>query len=71
MPLSPLTLASALPLIDEMTGETLHAKRVRSLTNATVGVMHAGALGIHAIGTGLAVAQGLHAKHAIKQVTGC
>jgi hypothetical protein len=51
-----------------MSGETLHTKRVRSLTNAAVGVMQAGALGIHAIGTGLAVAQGLHAKHAIKQV---
>lgn len=68
MPTSPLTIPRVLPLIDEMTGETLHAKRVRSLTNATVGAMHAGALGIHAIGTGLAVAQGLHAKHAIKQV---
>lgn len=68
MPSSPLTVPRVLPLIDEMTGETLHAKRVRSLTNATVGVMHAGALGIQAIGTGLAVAQGGQAKHAIKQV---
>jgi hypothetical protein len=65
---SPLTIAAALPLIDAMSGESLHAKRVRSLTNAAVGAMRAGALGIHAIGTGLAVTQGLHAKHAIKQV---
>lgn len=68
MPSSPLTVATALPLIDEMSGETLHAKRVYSLTSAAVGVMRAGALGIHAIGTGLAAARGLHAKHAIKQV---
>lgn len=68
MPSSPLTVAAALPLIDEITGETLHAKRVFSLTGAAVGVMRAGALGIHAIGTGLAATQGLHAKHAIKQV---
>lgn len=68
MPSSPLTIATAFPLIDAMSGETLHAKRVRSLTGAAVGVMRAGALGIHAIGTGLAVAQGLHATHAIKQV---
>ena len=53
MPPSPLTVAAALPLIDQMSGETLHTKRVRSLTNAAVGVMQAGALGIHAIGTGL------------------
>jgi hypothetical protein len=68
MPSSPLTVSAVLPLIDTMSGETLHAKRVRSLTHAAVGVMQAGALGIHAIGTGLAVARGLHAKHAIKQV---
>jgi hypothetical protein len=68
MAFSPLTLAAALPLIDEMSGETLHTKRVRSLTGAAIGVMEAGALGIHAIGTGLAAAQGGQTKHAIKQV---
>jgi hypothetical protein len=46
----------------------LHAKRVLSLANATAGVIHAGALGVHAIGRGLAIARGLVDKHAIKQV---
>jgi len=45
-----------------------HAKRVRSVSDATVGVLNAGALGVHAIGHGLAVARGLMDKHAIKQV---
>ncbi len=51
-----------------MSGETLHAKRVLSITNAVVGVIHAASLSIHAIGTGLAIANGRHPKHAIKQV---
>ena len=48
--------------------ESLHAKRVYSLANATLGVMTSAALGIHAIGLGLAQARGLLTKHAIKQV---
>lgn len=46
----------------------MHAKRVLSLTSGVVGVTHAAALGVHAIGLGLADAIGLEAKHAIKQV---
>ena len=48
-------------LIDWMAGESLHAKRVQSVTNAV-------SLSIHAIGAGLAQTSGLNAKHAIKQV---
>jgi len=55
-------------LIDWMAGESLHAKRVQSVTNAVVGVVNAVSLSIHAIGAGLARTSGLHAKHAIKQV---
>jgi hypothetical protein len=55
-------------LIDWMAGESLHAKRVQSVTNAVVGVVNAVSLSIHAIGAGLAQTSGLHAKHAIKQV---
>lgn len=33
-----------------------------------VGVLHAAALGIHAIGRGLAAAKGLNSKHATKQI---
>ena len=39
-----------------------------SLANGVVGVLHAAALGIHAIGRGLADALDLDPKHAIKQV---
>jgi Transposase DDE domain len=48
--------------------EDLHAKRVQSLAGATLGVIHAAGLGIHAIGVGLANAEGLNSKHAVKQV---
>jgi len=64
----PLAVAQATRFIDHMTGESLHARRILSLTNAVVGVIHAVSASIHAIGTGLAVACGLHPKHAIKQV---
>lgn len=48
--------------------DDLHAKRVLSLANATVGVMRAAAAGVHAIGRGLAAARGVDRKHATKQV---
>jgi hypothetical protein len=63
-----ITVADAQPLIDRMAGERLHAKQVQSVTNAVVGVVHAVSLSIHAIGAGLAAAQGGQTKHAIKQV---
>jgi hypothetical protein len=46
----------------------MHAKRVLSLANATLGVMSGASLAIHTIGQGLAQAKGLNTKHAIKQV---
>lgn len=48
--------------------EDMHAKRVLSLGNGVVGVMYAASLSVHAIGVGLAIAQELTAKHAVKQV---
>jgi hypothetical protein len=48
--------------------DDLHAKRVLSLANAVTGVIAIGALGVHAIGRGLAAAKGLVERHAIKQV---
>lgn len=39
-----------------------------SLSNATLDVLHAGVLTIHAIGRGLAVARGLDDNHTVKQV---
>lgn len=63
-----ITVQRADPLIDWMSGESLHAKRVESVAGAVVGVVNAVSLSIHAIGAGLARTTGLSAKHAIKQV---
>ena len=54
--------------LDALFGEDLHAKRVFSLTNATVGVMTSASLAVSTIGHGLALARGGLSKHAIKQV---
>jgi hypothetical protein len=54
--------------VSDLLGEDVHATRVMSLANGVVGVLHAAALGIHAIGRGLADALDLDPKHAIKQV---
>ncbi|HEX8812638.1 MAG TPA: IS4 family transposase [Terracidiphilus sp.] len=48
--------------------QDLHAKRVHSLCDATLGVLHSGSLAICAIGQGLAAARSLKPKHAIKQI---
>ena len=49
-------------------GDSLHAKRVLSLANATLGVMVGAGLAVGVIGQALAQARGLTTKHAIKQV---
>jgi Transposase DDE domain len=54
--------------VKEILDEDVHAMRVLSLSRGVVGVLHAAALGIHAIGRGMADALGLNPKHAIKQV---
>ena len=46
----------------------LHAKRVLSLANATLGVLTSASLAVHAIGQGLAQAMGKLSKHGVKQV---
>ena len=46
----------------------MHAKRVLSLTNATLGVIRTASLAVSTIGQGLALARGRITKHAIKQV---
>src|ERR1700704_6747255 len=48
-------------------GDDLHAKRVASLCDATLGVLR-GSLAVCTIGHGLAAARGLNSKHATKQV---
>ena len=44
----------------------LHAKRVLSLANGTLGVLSSASLAVHAVGQGLA--QGMLGRHAVKQV---
>lgn len=46
----------------------LHAKRVLSLANATLGVVSTASLAVTTIGHGLALARGLDGRHAVKQV---
>jgi len=55
-------------VVDGIFGEDMHAKRVESLANATLGVMSGASLAVHVIGQALAWAKGLVAKHAVKQV---
>ncbi|MGH7211244.1 MAG: IS4-like element ISAs18 family transposase, partial [Acetobacteraceae bacterium] len=54
-------------MTDLFEGE-LHAKRVLSLANATLGAVRTTSLAVNTIGQGLALARGLTTKHAIKQV---
>jgi hypothetical protein len=58
--------------LDELRGEVfggeIHAQRVASRCDGVDGVLHAASLGVRAIGHGLAVANGLAPRHAIKQV---
>ena len=46
----------------------LHAKRILSLANASLGVIETASLAVNTIGLGLALARGRATKHAIKQV---
>jgi hypothetical protein len=55
-------------VLSGLLGEDLHAKRVSSLCDATLGVLHSGSLAICAIGQGLAAARSLKPKHAVKQI---
>ncbi len=54
--------------VDSVFGEDVHAKRVYSMANASLGIMSSASMAIHAIGQGLAEARGLATKHTIKQV---
>ncbi len=54
--------------VGEVFGDEIHARRIESLIDGVDGVLHAASLGVRAIGQGLAAAQGLAPRHAIKQV---
>jgi len=63
-----LDAASIHEFVRDLVGDDLHAKRVLSLANGVVGVLHAATLAIHTIGEALAATANLNPKHAIKQV---
>lgn len=55
-------------VLGQVLGSDLHAKRIDSLANATLGALCTASLAVCTIGQGLAVARGLSCKHAVKQV---
>ena len=55
-------------IIQKLFDGDMHAKRVISLANGTLGVMTTASLAVSMIGHGLAQARGLATKHSIKQV---
>jgi len=63
-----LTAEGIQAYVDSIIGENEHARRVLSIANAVMGVIHAAALAVHAIGAALARVEALATKHAIKQV---
>lgn len=65
---SPLAFAAIQKTIEQIYGDDLHAKRIVSLANATLGVVANASLAVSMIGEGLAHTRGLQNKHAIKQV---
>jgi hypothetical protein len=63
-----LTFENVHKFLSGFLAEDVHAKRVYSLANATLGVMSSASLAVNTIGQGLALARGRRTKHAIKQV---
>jgi hypothetical protein len=63
-----LTSKQVTRFVESIFEDDLHAKRVASVASATLGAVEAASLSIHAIGHGLAEADDLNAKHAVKQV---
>ena len=63
-----ITFETTHHFVDTLFGDDVHAKRVYSLANATLGVVSSASLAVNTIGQGLALARGRLPKHAIKQV---
>jgi hypothetical protein len=63
-----ITLKTTHQFLSALFSEDIHAKRVYSLANATLGVISSASLAVNSIGQGLALARGRLPKHAIKQV---
>ena len=63
-----LSLDGVRRFLESLVENDVHAMRVLSMANATLGVLTSASLAVHAIGQGLARARGLINKHAVKQV---
>jgi hypothetical protein len=63
-----LSFTDVRDFIDGVFDGELHAKRVLSLANASLGVLKTASLAVSTIGLGFALARGRATKHAIKQV---
>src|SRR5207342_3562699 len=63
-----ITLKTTHQFLDVLFSGDVHAKRISSLANATLGVVSSASLAVNTIGQGLALARGRLPKHAIKQV---
>lgn len=74
MPTSPPRLQEAFrsetvnDFIDDIFGQDMHAKRVESLSCATLGALQSCSLAVRLIGQGLAQVHELKQKHCIEQV---
>ena len=64
----PLAFKGVHHFLDTLFGDDLHTKRVKSLAGATLGCIQSTSLAVGMIGQGLALANGLLTKHAVKQV---
>ena len=54
--------------VEGVVGDDLHTKRVLSLSSGVLGALRAPVLAVHAIGQGLAAANGTDPRHGVKQV---
>src|SRR3974390_319797 len=63
-----ITLKTPHQFLSALFSEDVHAKRIYSLANATLGVISSASLAVNTIGQGLALARGRLPKGAIKQV---
>ena len=63
-----ITVKTTHQFLNVLFSEDVHAKRIYSLANATLGVISSASLAVNTIGQGLALARGKLTKHAIKQV---
>ena len=64
----PLSFDGVHDFLDTLSGDDLHAERVKSLAGATLGAIQSASLAVGLIGQGLALARGRLTKHAVKQV---